>query len=133
VGHFTILLFGAAIIAGQFASAQTGTAKPVTAAKAATAQLTDAQIEQAIRARFQKSKIRTENFTVSVRQGVATLGGKTDVIQRKGTATRLAKLAGARSVNNEIEISESARERASQNLAKGRRRAQVKRSEVSGR
>lgn len=127
------MLYTAALIAGQLAGAQTVPAKPVAAAKTAPAQMTDAQIEQAIRARFGKSKIKSENFTVSVRQGVATLGGKTDVIQRKGTATRLAKLAGAKAVNNEIEVSEAARERASQNLSKGRRRAQVKRSEVSGR
>lgn len=109
-------------------------AKPVPAPRVAAAPPAgDAQLERAIRDRFNRSKIRTENFTIQVRQGVATLGGKTDVIQRKGTATRLARLAGAKAVNNQIEVSEAARERAANNLEKGRRRAQVKRSEVSGR
>lgn len=88
----------------------------------------DAAIERAIRARFDRSKIRADNFQVSVVQGVATISGKTDVIQRKGVATRLAKLAGARKVDNKIQLSEAARERAVKNLETGRRRALVKRS-----
>jgi hypothetical protein len=86
-------------------------------------------LERGIRARFNKSKIRADNFQVRVQGGVATLEGKTKVIQRKGVATRLAKLAGARAVDNRIEIDEAARQKAMENLDKGRRRAQVKRSE----
>jgi osmotically-inducible protein OsmY len=89
----------------------------------------DAELERAIKERFAKSKIRTEGFQVRVENGVALLEGKTDVIQRKGTATRLARLAGARTVRNQIVVSEAAKEKAAANLDKGRRRAQVKRSE----
>jgi hypothetical protein len=102
---------------------------PKPAAKAAAAK-PDAEIERAIRARFAKSKIREDNFTVKVQGGVATIEGKTKVIQRKGVATRLAKLGGARSVENRVEIDAAAREKASRNLAEGRRRLQVKRSET---
>jgi len=89
----------------------------------------DRQVEAAIRARFAESKINANHFTVHVQGGVATIEGHADVIQHKGTATRLARAAGAREVVNRVEISEAARERAEANLAKGRRRVQVKRSE----
>jgi osmotically-inducible protein OsmY len=82
----------------------------------------DAQLEQAIRARFARSKIAAENFQVSVRGGVATLTGKTSVVQRKGAATRLARLAGAKSVRNRIETEARVGQR-----AQGRRRVQVQR------
>lgn len=137
MGNITIAFLTAAILAAAGLHGQT-TAQPAAVKPAASVRSTaplanDAQLEKAIRDRFNKSKIRDDNFTISVRQGVVTLGGKTDVIQRKGTATRLARLAGAKAVNNLIEVSEAARERAANNLEKGRRRAQVKRSEVSGR
>ncbi|MBM3746789.1 MAG: BON domain-containing protein [Acidobacteria bacterium] len=90
---------------------------------------TDAQLEQAIQERFARSKISRNNFQVRVQGGVATLTGKTDVLQHKGVATRLARTAGARQVVNRIEVSEAARKKASDNLAQGRRRAQVKRGE----
>ncbi len=93
----------------------------------------DAQIEAAIRARFAKSKISKNGFRVKVQGGIATLEGQTDVIQHKGTATRIAKSAGAAQVVNKIQVSQAARERAAANLAKGRRRAQVKRSEPRSR
>ncbi len=90
---------------------------------------TDTELERAIRDRFARSKIAVNKFTVRVQGGVATLEGRTDVIQHKGTATRLAKASGARRVVNKIEVSEKAREKAAANLAKGRRRAQIKRGE----
>jgi hypothetical protein len=55
------------------------------------------------------------------------------VIQHKGTATRLAKNLGAIRVVNHIEVSEEAKDKAADNLAKGRRRAQIKRSETTTR
>ena len=91
---------------------------------------TDAAIEADIRARFQRSRIRADGFTVKVVGGVARIEGKTKVIQRKGTATRLAKLGGARAVENKIQVDEAVRAKAADNLATGRRRAQVKRGEV---
>ncbi len=90
-------------------------------------QMTDKEIETAIRARFLKSKISADKFQVRVQGGVAYLDGKTDVIQRKGAATRLARLAGAKQVVNKIQLSEAARQKAAANLQKGRRRAQIKR------
>jgi hypothetical protein len=92
--------------------------------------LTDVELEKAIRDRFAKSKCAQDKFTVRVQGGVATLEGKTDVVQRKGTATRMARTAGARKVINKIQVSEAAREKASATLATGRRRAQVKRSDA---
>lgn len=80
----------------------------------------DAQITSAIRAKFAKSKINADHFTVSVQNGVATLEGKTDVIQHKGVATRLAKTGGALAVQNHIVISEEARAKAAAKLAKVR-------------
>jgi hypothetical protein len=98
-------------------------------ALAAAPQIADRELEAAVKARFQKSKIAADNFQVKVQGGVVYLDGRTDVIQRKGTATRLARLAGAKQVVNRIAISEAARLKASANLKKGRRRVQVKRGE----
>jgi osmotically-inducible protein OsmY len=129
-----VALFAAAAWTG---SAQTrSTAKPAPAAhpradSAARPRLSDAQIEADIRARLAKSpKLGPEKFQVHVQGGVATFEGKTNVIQHKGTATRMAKSAGAIAVNNHIQISEAAREKAADNLEKGRRRAQITRGEA---
>ena len=119
------------------ASRQTTPAKTEAApsprrATASTAQprATDAQLEASIRARLAKSqKISQDHFQVHVQGGVATIEGKTDVVQHKGSATRMAKAAGAVAVNNHIEISEAAKEKAAANLETGRRRAQVKRGD----
>jgi hypothetical protein len=93
----------------------------------------DAAVEKAIRARFAASKISNDKFEVHVQGGVATITGKTDVMQHKGTATRLAKNNGAKQVLNKVEVSDSAKSKAAANLSSGGRRAQVKRSEVAGR
>jgi hypothetical protein len=90
----------------------------------------DAEIERTIRAKFARSKIARNQFTVRVQGGVATIEGSADIVQHKGTATRLAKNGGAVTVVNKIQLSQAARDKASQNLAKGRRRAQVKRGEA---
>lgn len=66
--------------------------------------LRDQEIEERIRERLAKSAIRTENFKVQVRQGVAIWEGSTSVPQRKGAATRIAKAAGARGVVNNIVV-----------------------------
>jgi len=102
-------------------------------ATASPAHPPDAELEKTIRARFARSKISTNRFEVHVQGGVATIEGKTDVVQHKGTATRLARLAGAASVVNKVQVSQAARDRASANLATGRRRAQVKRDQRSDR
>jgi hypothetical protein len=92
--------------------------------------LSDAQLEAAIRAKFAKSKINADKFTVRVQGGVATVDGKTDVMQHKGVATRMCKTAGAAAVNNRVQISDAARQKAAGNLEQGRRRVQVKRSDL---
>jgi len=93
----------------------------------------DAGIEKAIRAKLAASKISKNKFEVHVQGGVATLSGRTDVLQHKGTATRLAKSGGASYVVNRIEVSDAAKQKAASNLESGRRRAQVKRGEIGAR
>ena len=100
------------------------------AAQAAKPAISDARLEAAIRAKFAKSKINADKFTVHVQNGVATIEGNTDVIQHKGTATRMCKTAGAVAVNNHVQISDAAKEKAAGNLEKGRRRAQLKRGDA---
>jgi hypothetical protein len=78
----------------------TGVAKP------------DSAIEAEIRARFAKSRIAKNGFAVRVQNGVATLSGKTDVVQHKAVATRLAKLSGAVRVSNQISVTQAARDKA---------------------
>lgn len=107
------------------------------ATKAATSQpaaVPDSQVEKVFRAKLAKSpKMSVEKFTVHVQGGVATLSGHTDVVQHKGAATRMAKSAGALAVVNNIEISQAAKDKAAANLEKGRRRAQVKRTDTVAR
>jgi len=91
---------------------------------------TDVQLEKAIRERFADSKIDEDKFEVHVQGGRATLTGKTNVLQHKGVATRLARAQGATEVINNIEPSEEARQKAAANLTKGRRRAQIKRGDA---
>ncbi len=62
----------------------------------------------------------TEHFTVSVQNGVATFEGKTNVIQHKGVATRIAHSSGAIGVQNHIQISEAAKAAAAAKLARYR-------------
>ena len=106
------------------------TVKKTPAAHAAS---DDAQLEKAIRAKLSASKISKDKFEVHVQGGVATITGKTDVLQHKGTATRLAKNIGAKQVVNKVEVSDAAKDKAATNLSSGGRRAQVKRSEVPDR
>ena len=98
-------------------------------AKPALKAVPDAQIEAAIRAKFAKSKINADKFQVHVQGGVATIEGRTDVTQHKGTATRMAKTGGAVAVNNHIRVSDAAKQKSAANLEEGRRRAQVKRGD----
>jgi hypothetical protein len=99
-------------------------------ATSASPRVSDAEIERTIRAKFAKSKIAADKFTVKVQGGIATIEGRSDVVQHKGTATRLAKTGGAVAVVNRIQLSQAAKDKASKNLEKGRRRAQVKRGDA---
>ena len=128
-----ILYLACALIAAFAGSSQVATAAnpPNTVTKKAPASgsgLSDATIEQRIRMKLAKSKIGADGFTVRVQGGVAYWEGKTDVIQHKGAATRMAKTAGAVAVVNKIQISEAGRRKASHNNAAGAvPRATVKR------
>jgi hypothetical protein len=95
-------------------------AKPVLKPVAGASRVPDAQVERTIRAKFAKSKINAEHFTVTVQNGVATIEGKTNVIQHKGVATRLAKTGGAVAVQNHIQVSDAARAKAAAKLAQNR-------------
>ena len=106
---------------------------PATKSSSGHSASNDDAIEKTIRAKLAASKISTNKFEVHVQGGVATLTGRTDILQHKGTATRLAKSGGASQVVNRIEVSDAAKEKAASNLESGRRRAQVKRSEISSR
>jgi len=98
-------------------------------AAAARPRLNDAQLESVIRAKFAKSK-SANTFKVHVQGGVATIEGQTDVVQHKGAATHMAKTAGAVAVNNRVQISDAAKQKAAGNLETGRRRAQIKRGDA---
>ena len=89
----------------------------------------DADLEKKIRERLARSKLAPDKFQIRVQGGVATITGHTDVLQHKGTATRLAKTAGATKVINQVEVGDAAKQQASKNLASGTRRAQVKRGD----
>jgi osmotically-inducible protein OsmY len=93
--------------------------------------LSDATIEQKIRMKLSKSKIGADKFTVKVQGGIAYWEGKTNVIQHKGAATRMAKTAGAVAVVNNIQISDAARQKAARSLTGTLPRATVKRSDTS--
>lgn len=104
--------------------------RPAATVPQAANRVSDAQIEAAIRLKLAKSKIAVDKFKFHAQGGVVTIEGKTDVIQHKGSATRMARTAGAVAVVNHIEISEAAKEKAAKNLEAGRRRAQVKRGDA---
>jgi hypothetical protein len=142
MGKFSSIAAAALLAAGVWAGDQVPPQNPRTAPPAKTAtpvrpapaaarpRLPDAQLEALIRAKFAKSKISADKLTVRVQGGVATIEGKTNVIQHKGTATRMAKTAGAVAVNNHVQISDEAKQKAAANLEEGRRRVQIKRGDA---
>src|SRR5690242_11096720 len=60
----------------------------------------DVQIEATIRTKLAKSKIGKDGFSFRVQRGVVTWEGSTSVMQHKGSATRMARTAGAVQVIN---------------------------------
>jgi len=123
----TALLLATALAWGQASRSAQPTPKQSSAA--AARRLSDAQLESVIRAKFAKSK-SANTFKVHVQGGVATIEGQTDVVQHKGAATHMAKTAGAVAVNNRVQISDAAKQKAAGNLETGRRRAQIKRGDA---
>ena len=94
--------------------ASTHTTRPVATQRVAP--LSDAQIDAAIRTKLAKSKIGKDGFRFHVSRGVVTWEGTTNVVQHKGSATRMAKTAGATQVINNIQVSASAKAKAAANL-----------------
>ncbi|HEX4227149.1 MAG TPA: BON domain-containing protein [Bryobacteraceae bacterium] len=78
-----------------------------TAAAQRTGAVSDSQIEATIRTKLAKSKIGRDGFRFKVQRGVVTWEGTTSVMQHKGSATRMARSAGAVQVVNNIKISGS--------------------------
>lgn len=76
----------------------------------------DAQIEATIRTKLAKSKIGRDGFRFHVQRGVVTWEGSTDVMQHKGSATRMARAAGAVQVINNIQVSANGKTKATRNL-----------------
>lgn len=128
VRAWIVLYTALAALAAVAPKANHAAKKPNT--KAAEARPPDAELEKTIREKFAKSKISVDKFEVRVQGGVARIDGRTNVLQHKGTATRLAKNAGAKQVINNVAVSEEARAKAAGNLEQGRRRAQVKRGDA---
>jgi hypothetical protein len=92
------------------------------ATKTTTAQhagsVSDTQIQQTIQTKLAKSKIGKDGFKFHVSHGVVTWEGTTNVVQHKGSATRMAKAAGATKVVNNIQVSAAAKAKAAQTLHK---------------
>ncbi len=124
--RFLVALLAAGLVAAQ---SKAPAPKLNPAASAGFSAQQDRDLEAAIRAKLAKSKIGKDGFTVHVQSGIAHWEGSTGVVQHKGSATRMAKTAGARGVVNNIKVTEAAKEKAAENLEQGRRRAQVKRSD----
>jgi hypothetical protein len=76
----------------------------------------DAQIEATIRTKLAKSKIGKDGFRFRVQRGVVTWDGTTNVMQHKGSATRMARTAGAVQVVNNIQVSASATAKSTSSL-----------------
>ena len=111
---FLLLPFLAAVLALPTVAGTTKT----TTSSVHTAPRSDAQIDSTIRTKLAKSKIGKDGFHFRVQHGVVTWEGSTNVIQHKGSATRMARAAGAVQVVNNIQISASARAKAVANLKK---------------
>ena len=133
------ILAAVVLVAGAWtgASQSRPSAKPAATKKSAAPspdakpRPSDAELEALIRAKLEKSpKLGPEKLQVHVQGGVATFEGKTDVVQHKGTATRMAKTAGAIAVNNHIQVSDAGKQKSAANLETGRRRVQVKRGDA---
>ena len=96
---------------------------PAATAGRATAQQrrttpSDAQIEATIRTKLAKSKIGKDGFRFHVQRGVVTWEGSTGIMQHKGSATRMARAAGAVQVVNNIQVDNSAKSKTTGNLKK---------------
>ena len=97
---------------------------PARAPAKASPRWKDTELKKAIEERFARSAIASDRFRVEVNDGAARITGRTDVLQHKGVATRLAKAVGAKRVHNEVEVSQTARQKAAEPMARGKEAAQ---------
>lgn len=102
------VLLGIWLAAGLAPPAEGASASRASTQRAGT--LTDAQIEATIRTRLAKSKIGKDGFRFHVQRGVVTWEGSTNVMQHKGSATRMARAAGAVQVINNIHVNSSGKD-----------------------
>ena len=123
----SLRLFALALVSAVLSAQAPKTAPPKPATAISSQE--DQRIEGVIRAKLAKSKIGKNGFTIRVQGGVAYWEGTTNVVQHKGTATRMAKTSGAKRVVNNIKVSDAAKAQAAENLDQGRRRAQIVRGE----
>ena len=78
---------------------------------------TDSQLQHDVSEELNwEPSVHAARIGVEVKDGVVTFSGKTNVVQHKGTATRMARAAGAVAVNNLIEVSDAARAKAAARL-----------------
>lgn len=99
---FALLLAALLLAAGLAVPTDAASTSRTTTARTATP--TDSQIEATIRAKLAKSKIGKDGFRFHVQRGVVTWEGTTNVMQHKGSATRMARAAGALQVVNNIHV-----------------------------
>jgi BON domain len=99
---FPSLLMVMVLAAGLAAPADAATTSRANVPRMATP--SDSQIETTIRTKLAKSKIGKDGFKFHVQRGVVTWEGTTNVMQHKGSATRMARAAGAVQVINNIHV-----------------------------
>ena len=116
--RFLVVFLAVPCLIGMLAGSvqASGSTRPAAAAHVATP--TDAQIDATIRTKLAKSKIGKDGFRFKVARGVVTWEGTTNVVQHKGSATRMAKAAGATQVINNIQVSASGKAKAAAGLKK---------------
>ncbi len=111
---FLVVPFLAGILA--LPASATTPARTATTQRAATP--TDAQLEAIIHTKLAKSKIGKDGFRFHVQRGVVTWEGSTSVAQHKGSATRMARTAGAVQVINNIQVTATGKTNAAASLKK---------------
>jgi hypothetical protein len=104
-------LLGLWLAAGLGPPADAGSSSRASTQRVATP--TDSQIEATIRTKLAKSKIGKDGFRFHVQRGVVTWEGSTNVMQHKGSATRMARAAGATQVVNNIHVNGAAKDMSS--------------------
>ena len=115
--HFALLaIFSLAVLCATAPAVAAATNRTTTLAQRSTP--SDAEISATIRTKLAKSKIGKDGFRFHVQHGVVTWEGSTNVVQHKGSATRMAKAAGALQVINNIQVSASGKAKSMASLKK---------------